>query len=93
MSFPEYVNGEPPVVSLREYDDAEWAQKTAVDSTPTGYVAVNMNDATQIVCKFDDEAAKTLDLIFKSAKTQYAKENIVPEMEAKAKTKAEARKN
>ncbi|CDR43950.1 CYFA0S13e00870g1_1 [Cyberlindnera fabianii] len=71
-SFPPYVDGKPPVVSLAEYDDAEWARETAVDSTPEGYVAVNMNDPTHIVARLDNDATKTLDEIFKSAKQQYA---------------------
>lgn len=75
VQFPAYVDGKPPVISLHEYDDAEWAQETAVDSTTQGYVAVNMKDQNHIVAKFDQDAAKTLDTIFKSAKKQYVEEN------------------
>lgn len=76
VDFPAYVDGKPPIVTLRQYDDAEWAQETAVDSTPEGYVAVNMKDAKHIVARFDEEAAKTLDTIFNSAKKQYVSENL-----------------
>ncbi|CCH45685.1 hypothetical protein BN7_5270 [Wickerhamomyces ciferrii] len=75
VQFPAFVNGQPPVVSLKEYDDAEWAQETAVDNTPDGYVAVNMN-TQKIVAKFDKESESTLDTIFNSAKKQYVSENL-----------------
>lgn len=92
MSFPAYVDGKPPVVSLEDYDSAEWAQQTAVDATADGYVAVNMSDSAQVVCKFDQDAAKVLDTIFKSAKKQYVTETVVPDLEAKARARADARK-
>lgn len=75
VQFPAYVDGKPPVISLKEYDDAEWAQETAVDSSKEGYVAVNMKDPNHIVATLDEEAGKTLDIIFKSAKKQYVEEN------------------
>jgi len=76
VNFPAYVDGKPPIITLREYDDAEWAQETAVDNTSDGYVAVNINDPKHIIAKLDKEAGKTLDIIFKSAKEKYVSENL-----------------
>lgn len=75
VDFPPQVDGKPVVVSIQEYDNAEWAQQTAIDSTPNGYAAINMNDHTHIVATFDKESENTLDIIFNSAKKQYVKEH------------------
>lgn len=87
MSFPAYVNGEPPVISIDGYDNATWAGETAVDSTATGYVAVKMDGSGHVVAKFDQEATATLDKIFKSAKKQYVQETVVPGLKDKYKKK------
>lgn len=72
MSYPAYVDGEPPVVTLKEYDVAPWAGTTCVDKEPTGYVIVVMQNPKQIVAKVDPKDSPTLDTIFKSAHKDFS---------------------
>lgn len=88
VDFPAYVDGEPPVISLQQFDTAEWAKNAAVDSTEHGYFAVEMNNAEHVICKFDDESAKALDEIFHSAKQQFIQESVIPDLQAKVDSKA-----
>lgn len=77
VDFPAYVNGVPPVIALRDYDEAEWAKETAVDFNKErgAYVVVNMNDQSQIIATFDKASGVILEDIFNSAKKQYASEH------------------
>lgn len=68
MSYPEYENGEPPVVKLEEYDKAPWAETTCVDrSDDGGFVVVVMEKPEQIVAKIHPIDNEKLDAIFSSA--------------------------
>lgn len=67
MLYPAFVDGKPPVVSLAEYDAAEWADTTCVDRRDGGYVAVVMEKPEQVVAAFEPAATATLDIIFRSA--------------------------
>ncbi|ODQ79086.1 hypothetical protein BABINDRAFT_38148 [Babjeviella inositovora NRRL Y-12698] len=71
MPAPAYVDGKPPVISLLDYDEAEWAEGTCVDSRPGYYVVVNMERPEEVVARFNLDANTTLDTIFKSAKKTY----------------------
>lgn len=68
MSYPEYVNGEPPVVTLKEYDIAPWAGTTCVDrSADGGFVVVVMEKPEQIVAKIHPIGNDKLNAIFSGA--------------------------
>ncbi|CUM51318.1 uncharacterized protein AC631_02222 [Debaryomyces fabryi] len=73
--YPEYVNGEPPVITLQEYDVASWNKTTCVDSRPDGYVVVIMEKPEVVVARIDKSGDETLDKIFRSAKQSYAEQN------------------
>lgn len=72
MSYPEYVNGQPPVVTLKEYDVAPWAGTTCVDKRADGYVIVVMQEPTKVVARVHSDDNGTLDTIFKSAHTDFS---------------------
>ncbi|QBM86421.1 hypothetical protein METSCH_A10610 [Metschnikowia aff. pulcherrima] len=72
MSYPSYVNNEPPTVTLKEYDSAPWAGTTCVDKRNTGYVIVVMEKPEQVVAKVHPDDSKTLDTIFKSAHQDFS---------------------
>ncbi|CAK9438352.1 uncharacterized protein LODBEIA_P25760 [Lodderomyces beijingensis] len=74
INYPEYVNNQPPVITLREYDDADWAPSTCLDSRPEGYVVVLMEQPEQVIARIHGDDNKTLDTIFKSAKDQHARQ-------------------
>jgi len=73
--YPEYINGEPPVITLQEYDVAPWNKTTCVDSRPNGYVVVIMEKPEVVVAQIDKSGDETLDKIFRSAKQTYAEQN------------------
>lgn len=72
MSYPDYINGEPPVVTLKEYDVAPWASTTCVDRRDSGFVIVVMEKPEQVVAKVDAEDNDTLNRIFKSAHQDFS---------------------
>lgn len=75
--YPEYVNNEPPVITLLEYDAADWAQSTCLDSTNDGnYNVVVMEDPAQIVARIDSKDKPIVDRIFKSATDTHAKQQM-----------------
>lgn len=77
MEYPKFINGEPPTISLSEYDDSEWAKDTAVDfnKEKNCFVVVLMEDPTKIIAKFDKNSEIILEDIFKSAKQQYVEQS------------------
>lgn len=66
--FPELVDGKPPVISLREYDDAPWMSETCIDHQRGVYVVVEFNKPEHTVAFIDSKDNEKLDLIFRSAK-------------------------
>lgn len=72
MSYPEYVNGEPPVVTLKEYDVAPWAGTTCVDRRGDGFVIVVMEKPKQVVAKVASTDNGTLNAIFKGAHKDFS---------------------
>lgn len=74
MAYPDYVNGEPITVSLKEYDTAPWAGTTCVDRVDGKYVVVDMQTPTKIVANISASDKDTLDQIFQSAHADYAKQ-------------------
>ncbi|SGZ58071.1 CIC11C00000003088 [Sungouiella intermedia] len=72
MSYPAYVNGEPPVVTLKEYDVAPWAGTTCVDRRGNTFVIVVMEKPEQVVATVDAGDNDTLNTIFKSAHKDFS---------------------
>lgn len=71
MSYPEYIDGKPPVITLKEYDTAPWAGTTCVDRNDDGYVVVVMEKPEQIVAKIHPSGNDALNAIFRSAHSDY----------------------
>lgn len=75
MSYPEYVDGKPPTITLKQYDSAPWAGSTCVDRNSEGnYVVVDMQDPSKVVAGVDEQDRDTLNQIFSSAHADYAKQ-------------------
>ncbi|KAH3676403.1 hypothetical protein WICMUC_002034 [Wickerhamomyces mucosus] len=74
--FPKPIDGQPPVITLAEYDEAPWAKDTAVDlSSDDGYIVVDIiNESHEVIAKIHKDDHGTLDTIFKSAKQQFAEQ-------------------
>lgn len=72
MSYPSYVNGNPPVVTLKEYDTASWASTTCVDRRDGKFVIVVMENPLQVVATVDEKDNGVLDSIFKSAHKDFS---------------------
>ncbi|CAK7906307.1 hypothetical protein CAAN1_30S00980 [[Candida] anglica] len=72
MSYPAFVDGAPPVVTLKEYDVAPWAGTTCVDRQASGYVVVVMQEPTKVVARIHKDDDETLDKIFRSAHSTHA---------------------
>ncbi|ODV93308.1 hypothetical protein PACTADRAFT_51918 [Pachysolen tannophilus NRRL Y-2460] len=75
-NFPPYTSdNKPPVVTLEEYDLADWAPATCVDFQNDEYVIVLMENPEKIIAKIVDQTSKEkLDLIFKDAKKKFAQQ-------------------
>lgn len=76
MSYPDYIDGEPPVVTLKEYDVAPWAGTTCVDRRPGGFVIVVMEKPEQVVAKVDPKDNETLNIVFKSAHENFSEQLV-----------------
>lgn len=74
MVYPEYVDGKPPIVSLKEYDTAPWAQTTAIDRKDSKYVIVEMQNPDKVIASIPQSDYPTLDEIFQSAHATHAKD-------------------
>ncbi|CAI5757607.1 unnamed protein product [Candida verbasci] len=74
MSYPEYVNGEPPIITLSEYDDASWASTTCLDHRNNQYVVVVMENPDKTVAIINEKDYEVLDRIFKSAHETHSKQ-------------------
>ncbi|KAG5421654.1 hypothetical protein I9W82_000746 [Candida metapsilosis] len=76
--YPPYTNNNqtPPTISLRDYDDAEWADTTCVDYKPDSqsYVIVDLDQNDYVVAHIDKSDNGVLDIIFKSAKETHSKQ-------------------
>lgn len=75
MSYPAFVNGEPPVISLADYDGAEWAATTCVDMRDGGFVVVVMQNPDQVVARIRKEDDDVLMRIFRSAHETHQKQS------------------
>lgn len=71
MSYPEYIDGQPPVITLKEYDTATWAGTTCIDRSNDGFVVVVMEKPEQIVAKIHPSGNDALNAIFRSAHKDY----------------------
>lgn len=74
MGYPEYINGKPPVITLKEYDGAEWASTTCLDFRKNQYVVVIMETPESIVAIIDQADNLILDTIFRSANETHNKQ-------------------
>ncbi|CCG22338.1 hypothetical protein CORT_0B06290 [Candida orthopsilosis Co 90-125] len=76
--YPPYINDNttPPTISLRDYDEAEWADTTCVDFKPDSqsYVIVDLDQTDYIVAHIDTSDNNVLDIIFRSAKETHSKQ-------------------
>lgn len=72
MSYPAYVDGKPPVITLKEYDTAPWALTTCVDRRDGAFVVVVMEDPNKVVASVDPKDSPILDSIFKSAHKDFS---------------------
>lgn len=66
-SYPALVDGKPPTISLKDYDDAEWADTTCLDHRNGAYVVCVMEDPSKVVALIAADDWKVLDTIFQSA--------------------------
>lgn len=71
MTYPTFVDEQPPVITLKEYDIASWASTTCVDRRDDGYVVVVMEKPDQVVAKIHSSGNEALDAIFRSAHSDY----------------------
>lgn len=71
-SYPSYVDGKPPVITLKEYDVAPWAGTTCVDKKNGAYFIVVMEDPSTVVASVHEKDNETLDTIFKSAHKDFS---------------------
>ena len=74
-SYPSYIDGKPPVISLKEYDFAEWNKTTCVDKEGSQYKVVDMNEPKQVVALIDEKDNNVMDIIFRSAIETHAKQS------------------
>lgn len=74
MSYPAFVDGQAPEITLKEYDVAEWAKTTCVDRVDGKYVVVVMENPTQVVARINTDDNETLDRIFASAHKSHAEQ-------------------
>lgn len=72
MSYPQYIDGKPPVITLKEYDTAPWASTTCMDRRDGGFVVVIMEKPDTVVARVDPKDAPILDTIFKSAHKDFS---------------------
>lgn len=73
-SYPDYIDGEPPIVTLQQYDLAEWNPTTSVDRIDGKYVVVETMAPTKIIARLADSDTSILDQIFQSAHAEHAKQ-------------------
>lgn len=76
MSYPAYVDGQPPVITLQEYDVAPWAGTTCVDRQGSDYLVVVMEDPKKVVAKVHEKDLPALDAIFKSAHKDFSEQLV-----------------
>lgn len=74
MAYPEYINGKPPIITLKEYDGASWASTTCLDFRNNQYVIVIMETPETIIAIINNQDYPTLDKIFKSAHETHNKQ-------------------
>ncbi|CAN3354827.1 hypothetical protein DICA1_B08856 [Diutina catenulata] len=72
MSYPSYVDGKPPTISLSQYDEAEWADTTCMDHRNNQYVVVDMQEPSKVVAFIQKSDYEVLDKIFASANQKFA---------------------
>lgn len=76
MSYPEFVDGKPPVVTLKEYDVAPWAGTTCVDRRDGGFFIVVTEKPDTVVASVDAKDHETLNIIFKSAHEDFSQQLV-----------------
>lgn len=72
--YPKFVDGKPPVITLKEYDVAPWALTTCVDRRDGKYVVVVMQTPEVIVAEINSHDNEVLDKIFRSAHDNYSEQ-------------------
>lgn len=73
-AYPDYIDGKPPVVTLQQYDLADWNPTTSVDRIDGKYVVVETLNPTKIIANLADSDTPILNQIFQSAHADYAKQ-------------------
>ena len=74
-SYPDFEDGKPPLITLKQYDVAPWAGTTCVDRQNGKYVVVVMQEPTKTVARIADSDSETLDTIFRLAHATHAKQS------------------
>lgn len=72
--YPQFINGNPPIITLQEYDIAPWASTTCLDHRNGQYVVVIMETPEKIVATIHEKDYPVLDKIFKSAHETHARQ-------------------
>lgn len=74
MSYPPFIDGKPPVISLADYDAAPWAAPTCLDFRNNQYVVVVMETPEQQVAVIARLDYDVLNRIFLSAHAKHAEQ-------------------
>lgn len=74
MAYPDFVDGKPPVISLKQYDSAAWAATTCLDNRRNTYMVVEMEHPEKEVAEISAADHPTLDVIFRSAHAKHAEQ-------------------
>lgn len=77
MSYPDYIDGKPPVITLRKYDGIEWAKTTSIDRRDGKYIIVETMNPDKIIAEIEPSDAPLLDQIFEDAHREYAKQTLI----------------
>lgn len=73
VNYPPYTDGKPPIISMENYDVAEWSKTTCLDPRADGYYVVEMEHPEKVVALIDKKDNELLDRIVRSAKQNYEK--------------------
>jgi len=73
--YPAFVDGNPPTITLNDYDVAPWASTTCLDFRNNQYVVVVMENPDNVVATVDKKDYEVLDRIFRSAHAKYAEQS------------------
>jgi hypothetical protein len=73
--YPPFVDGNPPTITLSDYDVATWASTTCLDFRNNQYVVVIMETPETVVATIDKKDYDVLDRIFRSAHAKHAEQS------------------